>query len=204
MEQSVAVSSPSETQAPTSGAGFWVRAGARIIDIVVHNLIWYVTAYLLGFAIYIFSVISGIPMSRILANVESTSISLTAFILAIIGSIFYHAISEYMYGASLGKLIFRLHVRNEDGQPISIKASLIRSFVFFIDGIFFGIVAYYNMQTSHLNQRLGDKWAKTIVVERSKLAPSQLPSGWRFLFAFTLSVVADGFIAVVSNLLELL
>ncbi|HSA98454.1 MAG TPA: RDD family protein [Candidatus Nitrosotenuis sp.] len=202
MEQSVAVSSPSEIQVPVSGAGFWVRAGAQIIDTIIHNLIWFVAAFLFGIAIRIFSMISGIPTSQIFANAESTSAM--AFVLALIGSIFYHAISEYMYGASLGKLIFRLHVKNEHGQPISIKAALIRSCTYFIDALFFGLVAYYNMQTSPRNQRLGDKWAKTVVVERTKLAPSQIPSGWQFLLAFAVAILVDGLIAVFSTVLALL
>ena len=101
-------------------------------------------------------------------------------------------------------MIFKIHVKNEDGQPISLKAALIRSCAYFIDSLFFGVVAYENMKKTPLNQRLGDKWANSVVVERTKLVQSQLPSGWKFILAFTIAIVVDGFIAVLATLLNLL
>lgn len=202
MEQLVSVSPLSEIQTPTAGVGFWVRAGARVIDTIVHNVVWYVAAFFVGIAISIYAMISGIPTSQIFSKSESTSAF--GFILALVGSILYHAISEYLHGASLGKLIFKIHVKNEDGQPISMKAALTRSCAYFIDGLFFGIVAYESMKKSPLNQRYGDKWAKSVVVERNKLTQSQLPSGWKFLLAFAVAIVVDGMIAVLSTVLNLL
>ncbi len=202
MEQSVLVSSSSEIQPPMSGAGFWVRAGARVIDTIVHNIVWYVAAIFVGIAISIYASISGISTSQIFAKSESTSP--IGFILALVGTISYHAISEYIHGASLGKLIFKIHVKNDGGQPISLKAALIRSSAYFVDGLFFGLVAYENMKKTPLNQRYGDKWANSVVVERSKLSQSQLPSGWKFLLAFIIAIVVDGLIAVLSTILSLL
>jgi uncharacterized RDD family membrane protein YckC len=202
MEQSVLVSSTSEIQAPISGVGFWARAGARVIDTIIHNIVWFVAAFLFGVAISIYAMISGIPTSQILA--KSGSIPGVGIVLALVGYIFYHAISEYIYGASLGKLIFKILVKNENGQPISMKASLIRSCAYLIDGLFFGIIAYDNMRKTPLNQRYGDKWANSVVVKRTKLVQSQLPSGWKFLLAFTIAVIVDGFIAILSGMLKLL
>ena len=202
MEQSISVSPSSEIQAPLTGAGFWTRAGARVIDTIAHNIVWSVAALLVGIAIGIYSTISGVPTSQILSKSKGTSV--ISFFLDLVGFIFYQAISEYIHGASLGKLIFKIHVKNEDGQPISMKAALIRSCAYFIDGLFFGIVAYESMKKSPLNQRYGDKWAKTVVFERNKLAQSQLPSGWKFLLAFTVAIVVDGMIAVLSTVLHLL
>lgn len=202
MEQSISPFSSSGIQAPTAGAGFWVRVGARVIDTIVHNIVWLVAAFLAGIAIGIYAMIAGISTSQIFTKSDSTS--LTGFILALLGSIFYHTISEYIYGASLGKLIFKIHVKNEEGQPISLKAAFIRSCAYFIDGFFFGLVAYENMRKSPLNQRLGDKWANSVVVERTKLSQVQLPPVWKFIMALILAVVVDGFIAVLSTLVTLL
>jgi uncharacterized RDD family membrane protein YckC len=202
MEQSIPILSSSEIQAPTAGAGFWVRVGARVIDTIVHNIVWYVAAFLVGIVISIYAMMAGISTSQIFARSGSTPA--IGFILALIGSIFYQTISEYIYGASLGKLIFKIHVKNEDGQPISMKAAFIRSCAYFIDGIFFGLVAYENMKKSPLNQRLGDKWAGSVVVERTKLLQAQLPSGWKFIAAFVLAVVVDGFVAVLWTVVNLL
>jgi len=202
MEQSVLVSSyHDKIERPVAGAGFWIRAGARIIDTIVHNIVWFVAAFLIGVLIGIYGAITGTPTSHLFTGAESPSAM--EFLLALVGSIFYHAISEFICGTSLGKLIFRIYVKNEGGQTISIGAAIIRSCAYFIDALFFGLVAYGNMKKSPLNQRLGDKWAKTVVVERSNLIQAQLPPWWKFLLAFVAAIVIDGFIAVLSTVLDL-
>jgi len=193
---------PLEIEQPLEGAGFWVRAGARVIDTILHNILWFVSAFLIGIVIGLIGIITGTPTSQLVSETESSSA--ISFIFALAGYILYHAASEYICGTSPGKIIFKLYVKNEDGQPISIGAALIRSCVYFIDAFFFGLVAYGSMKESPLNQRLGDKWAKTVVVERSKLVQAQFPPWWKYLLAFVVAIILDGFIATLSTILELL
>lgn len=41
--------------------------------------------------------------------------------------------------------------------------ALVRSLAYYIDGFFFGVVAYSTMSKSPLKQRLGDQWGNTAV-----------------------------------------
>lgn len=202
MEQPALISLPlKEIQVPIAGAGFWVRVGARVVDTITHNVIWYVTSFLIGIAIGLYGMLTGAPVSQLFSQADSSPFM--GFVLALVGSIFYHTTCEYLAGASLGKLLFKLYVKSEDGQRISLMAAFIRSCAYFVDGIFFGIIAYESMKISPLRQRLGDRWAKTVVVERANLLPSQIPSGWTFLLALIAAILVDGFIALISILLAL-
>ena len=62
-----------------------------------------------------------------------------------------------------GKLIAGISVRNPDGGKIMLKQSVIRNLVRLVDGIFFNLVGVIIIYRSPLNQRLGDKIAKTVV-----------------------------------------
>ena len=48
------------------------------------------------------------------------------------------------------------------------------------------------MRSIELQQRYGDKWAHTVVIERSNMNNVQWPSGWKFLLAFPLGIFLDG------------
>jgi|RhiMetdeSRZDD1v2_1073273.scaffolds.fasta_scaffold1358410_1 uncharacterized RDD family membrane protein YckC len=201
MEQSISVSSPA-IQAPRLGAGFGVRAGAQIVDLIIHNVMGLVIGVMVGILIGIYSIAAETSPSILVAKLEATSP--IGYILALLGYVVYHAICEGMHGATLGKLIFKIHVLKEDGNPASIGSALIRSLAFYIDALFFGLVAAASMRSSELQQRLGDKAAKTVVVERSSFNPYQWPSGWKFVLVFLLAIAADGFIFFLSLILKLL
>jgi len=80
----------------------------------------------------------------------------------------------------------------------------VRSVAFYLDSLFFGLIAASSMQSSELKQRLGDKWAHTIVVGQAQPVQNTQPSGWRFVFVFLGAVVADGLIFALSLFLKLL
>jgi hypothetical protein len=60
------------------------------------------------------------------------------------------------------------------------------------------------MKKSTLSQRLGDKWAKTVVVARSTITQIQLPSGWKFVMAFMIGIAADVFFWALLLIIKLL
>ena len=201
MEQSIPVSSQ-VTQTPRLGAGFGLRAGAQIIDLIIHNILGLVVGVFVGLLIGVYAVATGTPVTTLTTKLQATAP--IGYILALIGYVLYHAFCEGIHGATLGKLIFKIHVLKEDGSPASIGSAFIRSIAFYVDGLFFGIVAAASMRSSELQQRLGDKWAKTVVVERSPLNQFQWPSGWKFVMAFLIAIVADGFMTIISLILKLL
>ena len=201
MEQSLPISSQ-VTQIPRLGAGFGLRLGAQVIDLIIHNVLGLVVGLLTGILIGLFAFATGTASSVLTAKLQASTPF--DYVLALIGYAIYHTICEGMHGATLGKLIFKIHVLREDGNPASLVSAFIRSLAFYIDGLFFGIVAAASMRSSELQQRLGDKWAKTVVVERSTFNPYQWPSGWKFVLVFLLAMAVDGFIFALSLILKLL
>jgi uncharacterized RDD family membrane protein YckC len=153
----------------SSGAGFWARALARAIDI--------------GFG-YVLALFAGVLGAFVLMAMESAGavppgwhqrvkdLSVPAVGLAMVGAVFYHSFCEGLCGASLGKLVCRLRVVRQDGGPSTVGRAFIRSVAWFVDALFLGVTAYMCMERSALNQRYGDIWGKTVVVEKDKLFES--------------------------------
>lgn len=74
---------------------------------------------------------------------------------------------EQLFGSTVGNGVVGLKPIPEDGTnaKISFLQSLKRHLLDPIDLFFFGLVAYLVIKSNPKNQRLGDIWAKTIVVK---------------------------------------
>jgi hypothetical protein len=102
----------------------------------------------------------------------------------------------------LGKLICGLVVVKENGQSCGLLAAFGRSLAFFVDSLFWGIPALISMSDSAKQQRLGDRWAKTMVVKRRDLKGIvPLCSGLWFVPAFLGGVILNGALAGLAVLL---
>jgi uncharacterized RDD family membrane protein YckC len=81
-------------------------------------------------------------------------------------SFLYYFLTEAIWGATLGKMLFKIKVVSEQGQKISYKQSLIRNLTRLIDMLpMFYVVGIMSVANSNKKQRLGDAWAHTIVVD---------------------------------------
>ena len=76
----------------------------------------------------------------------------------------YFPIIESIKGQTLGKLILGLRVVTKNGNSISFWQAVKRHLVDMLDFFFFGIVAIIAIKNTPDHQRLGDLWAKTIVI----------------------------------------
>lgn len=76
----------------------------------------------------------------------------------------YFPITEWIAGKTLGKLLIGLSVVTERGNRISFTQAFKRHVVDMIDFAFFGVVALIAVNNSPKHQRLGDQWAKTLVI----------------------------------------
>lgn len=76
----------------------------------------------------------------------------------------YFPVIESITGQTLGKKILGLRVVTKSGNKISFWQAIKRRIVDFIDFGFFGLVAYLTIKNTPDHQRLGDLWAKTIVI----------------------------------------
>jgi uncharacterized RDD family membrane protein YckC len=174
------------TPSISSGAGFWIRAGAQLIDVLYGTMLGFIGGVITGIMLVILSRAGWIApgwQSRV------RGINIPGWGFSLVGACLYHVLTEGMYGASLGKLICQLRVVTEEGRPIGMKQALWRSLAYYIDALFFGIVAYSSMKESPLNQRYGDKWAHTIVI-RSKDLPAGSGRGFElFVLSFLMGSV---------------
>jgi uncharacterized RDD family membrane protein YckC len=141
-------------------ADFWIRGVARVIDYGLGFVAGAVALYVAIFAL----AFSGHPgeVTDWLAGVQEASAASIAA--AILGGTLYSALSEFVGGASVGKLLCGLRVTSEQFGPPSLLGALVRSFALLIDGLFIGAVAYAAMERSPRKQRLGDRWGGTLVV----------------------------------------
>jgi uncharacterized RDD family membrane protein YckC len=181
---------------------FGPRLGARLIDLGVH----YVIALISGF---IFGVLLGIVaamkhLSALDLAHQVSGFTAAGFVLALLGSIAYHTLCEGMGGCTIGKQMLGMAVVGEDASPCDLKAATIRSFAYLIDSLFFGLVAYLQMNKTPQQQRHGDHWAKTVVVQRASLpagGPAATRSPWT---GIALGCIADATLIILSLGLKLL
>lgn len=178
------------------GAGFWIRALARLIDITYGWVFMYFSGFFGGIILYILSTYQIVNSNWY----EGTSIAVPT--LSLMGSFAYRSFCEGLHGATLGKLICGLRVLSDDGNTCNLKAAVIRTIAFLVDALFFGLVAYVSMSRTDLNQRYGDRWAKTIVVGRSQVPERSKRSGLTFMLAFLVGSIIWGALIILSLMLK--
>lgn len=77
----------------------------------------------------------------------------------------YFVVIEGIYGGTIGHLGLNLKVMTVDGKDIDIGNSFKRHLLDFMEIGFLGIPAIIAIKNSDKHQRLGDMWAKTIVID---------------------------------------
>lgn len=87
----------------------------------------------------------------------------------------YYTLMEGVFGATVGKFATGIRVVREDGSKADLQAALVRTVSRVIDGIpwfipyLLGAIVIW---TSPKRQRLGDRWAHTVVVRVGSSVPS--------------------------------
>jgi uncharacterized RDD family membrane protein YckC len=76
----------------------------------------------------------------------------------------YYVVCEAATGATLGKRMVGIRVVDEDGDRLTLGASVIRNLLRLVDALFFYLIGFLFAVTSSRGQRLGDRAAHTIVV----------------------------------------
>lgn len=169
------------------GVTFWPRLSARLLDIALHYGIGYLAGLLFAFMLIIAS--GGHPapwIARRLAHSRFPSI-----VGGVLGLACYHVICTAISGSTIGKLIFGMQVIQDDGSPCRLKSAVIRELGYFVDALFFGVVAYFAMQDDPEQKRVGDGWADTIVVKRGVVPLGSRQGAMRFVLGLMLGVIAD-------------
>lgn len=82
----------------------------------------------------------------------------------------YFPLIEGYTEQTLGKKLMGLRVAPVSGGELEMSQSFIRRFFDIVDLMFFGLVGMLVMSRSDINQRVGDKVAKTIVIIHREVA----------------------------------
>ncbi len=183
-----------EPDKPLEPAGFLIRAGARLLDMGIHLGLGFVTGLIVAITTGIVATIRGIPYETLWANAQP--VAWIGWLSGMLGSILYQVIAEGWHGSSSGKILLGLVVLQENGRPCTPLQALMRELAYFIDVLFFGLIAYSQMSKSPLKQRLGDDWADTVVVFRRSAPSHSLRSGLQFVGVLLLAAGAD--VAILS------
>lgn len=103
--------------------------------------------------------------------------ALMAIGLTMLGYLLYFSLLEgFWNGQTLGKKLAGIQVVDMDGTACSFSQALIRNVIRFIDGIGFYLVGLLFVLTSPKRQRLGDRWAGTVVIKKGAALPKDGPS----------------------------
>jgi uncharacterized RDD family membrane protein YckC len=180
------------------GVSFWPRAGARVIDFVVHYLIGFAAGLLFVFLLAIAS--GGHPPALILRRLSHMQVPL--FVSSLLGAMAYQVICTSVCGSSFGKRILSLQVVQDDGSPCRLKSAIIRELGYFVDALFFGVIGYAAMRGDSRQQRHGDEWAQTMVCKRDDV-PQSAQGGMRFVLALAVGIWADIALLMVGMLIQM-
>jgi len=114
------------------GVSFWPRAGARLIDYVLHYCVTYSAGFL--FSILVLAASGGRMPAWVLARFRH--VGLTGFVSGLLGFLVYNVICVSLHGSTLGKRAFSMVVVQENGIRCRIGPAIIRELAYFIDSLF--------------------------------------------------------------------
>jgi uncharacterized RDD family membrane protein YckC len=176
---------------------FGIRALAQVVDTLVGIALGLVGGILAAIVLAVMQAMGSVePGWETRIQAES---GLSAYGFSLLATALYHAISEGLGGASVGKLLCGLRVLSEDRSPARFGGTLIRSIAFLVDGLFFGLVAHSAMKGSPMNQRLGDQWGHTIVVRVRTVPASSRRGGGLVALGILAGLAVGSLILAVST-----
>jgi uncharacterized RDD family membrane protein YckC len=192
--------SPAADALPLEAAGgFGVRFGARLIDSIVTMVLGFGGGIVAGVIAAVLAA-SGAIDDDWGARVQTASFAWNLG-WGSLASVLYFATSEAIAGTTIGKLVLGYRVVTTDLAPCTVGGAIIRELAYYIDAFFFGMVAWSSMKDSPRQQRLGDKWAGTLVVQASALPDTGRRSSAMLAVGILIGAVLHTTIIGVSTLL---
>ena len=144
-------------------AGFWSRAAARIIDLLIiiaaFNLIY--LADRLGADAGLWTGIGPGEGSLFCAGFSMANVLRGLFFLTF--PVFYYVYLHATYGQTFGKMAMKIKVVNEDGTPLDYRKAFLRWLGYFLCDLTF-YIGYLWAAFDSRKQGLHDKVCKTVVV----------------------------------------
>jgi uncharacterized RDD family membrane protein YckC len=162
---------------PASGhhhfAGFWSRAAARIIDLLIiiaaFNLIYLVDRIGADAGLW-----TGMELGE--GNWTGAGFSMANVLRGLFFltfPVFYYVYLHAMYGQTFGKMAMKIKVVNEDGTPLDYRKAFLRWLGYFLCDLTF-YIGYLWAAFDPRKQGLHDKVCRTVVVRTD--VPFPLPA----------------------------
>lgn len=122
-----------------AAAGFWIRFLASFLDSLILGLLsCFIGLMILGM-VYWFRLLLHLDQSSVLFNsLDSFLLQLVLVGIRLVLSAVYFVFGHYLYGASVGKRIFKIQVVAQSGDRITLKQSVIRYLSYGLSYLFFG------------------------------------------------------------------
>jgi uncharacterized RDD family membrane protein YckC len=133
-------------------SGLWLRSLAAIIDSTIVFFLWYLVIATWG-----------------TASDGKVTLPWTPANLLIMGTAAYWIVPEWLVGATFGKWSCDLRVVNMKGNKISFSQSMKRNVLRLLDFFPWYLTGFIAAKLTPHHQRLGDLWAKTLVVSCSEI-----------------------------------
>lgn len=151
---------------PEETVGFGRRAGGRILDLVVGQGAGLAGGVMAGIALVILEATGAVQAGWAERLDHGFGFN---FLSGSTASVLGAALSTALCGASAGKLILGMRVVRMSGSRPGFLDGVVRELGYFVDALFFGLIAKGQMDGSPYQQRFGDQWAKTTVVHSHTL-----------------------------------
>ncbi len=142
--------------------GYWVR---RLIAFLIDAVVVSIAFGILAAILVVPSVITGLMSGNVFNIGAVFGASAYSFLNSVI-LVLYFSLAESIYGTTLGKSVMSLKVTTLEGRMPTLEQALIRNaskinWILLLLDVIFGLAT----QTEY-RQKLGDKYARTIVVSR--------------------------------------
>lgn len=142
---------PAPAAAPLPYQGIGIRFGAQVVDLLITFLVF-------GYGV---ALLSGQTTSK---GFQLTGVPA---IVEIVLMFAYFILLEGFFGATLGKMVFKLKVVKENGTKVDMMSAVVRNLMRIVDALpFLYIVGIIAISRSQTKQRVGDKVAHTVVVKQ--------------------------------------
>ncbi len=184
------------------GVEFLPRAGARLIDTLLHIGVGAGSALVMAVMVIATAAATGSDADVIIEKIDRESPM--DFVVAVLGFVAYHTLCEGLHGSSLGKMLLGQVVVTDLVKPCGLRAALIRSLAYFVDGLFFGAIGYLAMKKTRLQKRHGDNWADTFVARRTQVPISSLRGTGRFFAVLALALAVDFAILIAWDVVKMM
>ena len=134
--------------------------GDRFLAVTLDTLIGLATFTVIG--MWSAAKWGGVTASGFFVEGKAAWVSLSLTLLA---GFLYYWLLEATAGATLGKAIAGIQVRQADGQQCGLRPALLRNLLRIVDAIAFYLVGFLVALFSRKSQRVGDHVAGTVVVD---------------------------------------